>query len=97
MINVYLFHCRLKDAGIPIRFCTNETQSTKELIVAKLNRLGYNLEAHEIFPPAPAVRSILLERGLRPHLLVHDSKYLFQLFLIKLTLLFFSRGAARIC
>ncbi|ELU05136.1 hypothetical protein CAPTEDRAFT_182640 [Capitella teleta] len=62
----------LREAGIPVRFCTNETQCTKEHIVTKLNRVGFNLQPHEIFPPAPAVRSFILERGLRPHLLIHD-------------------------
>ena len=62
---------RLSKAGIPVRFCTNETQCTKQEIAGKLNRLGFSLDAANIFPPAPAVRLVAKQRGLRPHLLVH--------------------------
>ncbi|KAK2190295.1 hypothetical protein NP493_79g05064 [Ridgeia piscesae] len=62
---------RLSKAGIPVRFCTNETQCTKQEIAGKLNRLGFSLNAANIFPPAPAVRLVAKQRGLRPHLLVH--------------------------
>jgi len=62
---------KIKEAGIPVRFCTNETQCTKEQIWTKLSSLGFNVEVNEIFPPAPATCIILKERDLRPHLLVH--------------------------
>ncbi|KAL2078569.1 hypothetical protein ACEWY4_026254 [Coilia grayii] len=63
---------RLKESDLQLRFCTNETQATREKFVAKLQRMGFELSISEVFPPAPAVVSILKERGLRPHLLVHD-------------------------
>lgn len=62
---------RLKSSGCPVRFCTNETQIPKGAIAARLQKLGFELTANEIFPPAPAVVAICRDRGLRPHLLVH--------------------------
>ena len=67
--------CRLKDAGIPVRFCTNETQKVKADIVKSLTDLGFDMNISELFPPAPAVCSIIKERALRPHLVVHPGKH----------------------
>ncbi|XP_043912538.1 phospholysine phosphohistidine inorganic pyrophosphate phosphatase [Protopterus annectens] len=63
---------RIKKAGLKLRFCTNESQATREKFITKLNLVGYDISAEEIFAPGPAVCQILKERGLRPHLLVHD-------------------------
>ena len=62
---------RLKASGTPVRFCTNESQDTTENIVAKLRKLGFDMNKEDVFAPAPAVRKILQERQLNPHLLVH--------------------------
>ncbi|XP_078420980.1 phospholysine phosphohistidine inorganic pyrophosphate phosphatase isoform X2 [Cetorhinus maximus] len=63
---------RLKEANLKVRFCTNETQATRERFVKKLQSLGFDIALGEVFAPAPAACQILKERGLRPHLLVHD-------------------------
>ncbi|XP_048464870.1 phospholysine phosphohistidine inorganic pyrophosphate phosphatase isoform X3 [Rhincodon typus] len=63
---------RIKEADLKVRFCTNETQATREKFVAKLQNLGFDITFGEVFAPAPAACQILKERGLRPHLLVHD-------------------------
>ncbi|XP_076855956.1 phospholysine phosphohistidine inorganic pyrophosphate phosphatase isoform X2 [Brachyhypopomus gauderio] len=63
---------RLKASDLQLRFCTNETQATRERFVAKLRRMGFEIDITEVFSPAPAVVAVLKERGLRPHLLVHD-------------------------
>ncbi|XP_076855957.1 phospholysine phosphohistidine inorganic pyrophosphate phosphatase isoform X3 [Brachyhypopomus gauderio] len=34
--------------------------------------MGFEIDITEVFSPAPAVVAVLKERGLRPHLLVHD-------------------------
>lgn len=69
--SLLLFY-RLKESDLQLRFCTNETQATREKFVAKLQRLGFDISVSEVFPPAPAAIAVLKERGLRPHLLVHD-------------------------
>ncbi|XP_049420134.1 phospholysine phosphohistidine inorganic pyrophosphate phosphatase [Epinephelus fuscoguttatus] len=64
---------KLKASDLQLRFCTNETQATREKFVAKLQRLGFDISVSEVFSPAPAVVAVLKERGLRPHLLVYDA------------------------
>ncbi|KAJ8404803.1 hypothetical protein AAFF_G00331900 [Aldrovandia affinis] len=63
---------RIKASDLQLRFCTNETQATREKFVAKLQRMGFDISVSEVFSPAPATVAILKERNLRPHLLVHD-------------------------
>ncbi|XP_051523893.1 phospholysine phosphohistidine inorganic pyrophosphate phosphatase [Myxocyprinus asiaticus] len=63
---------RLMDSGLIVRFCTNETQNTREKFVQKLQRMGFDISVSHVFSPAPALIRILRERGLQPHLLVHD-------------------------
>uniref|UniRef100_UPI00398E964A phospholysine phosphohistidine inorganic pyrophosphate phosphatase isoform X1 n=1 Tax=Pristiophorus japonicus TaxID=55135 RepID=UPI00398E964A len=63
---------RIKEANLKVRFCTNETQATREKFVKKLQNLGFDITVGEVFAPGPAVCQVLKERGLRPHLLVHD-------------------------
>ncbi|CAM9770884.1 unnamed protein product [Lampetra planeri] len=62
---------RIKQSGLKLRFCTNETQATREGLALKLQRLGFAVDAGEIVAPAPAARQLLQQRGLRPHLLLH--------------------------
>ncbi|NXW91506.1 LHPP phosphatase, partial [Alopecoenas beccarii] len=63
---------RIKASGLKLRFCTNETQATREQFVKKLRGLGFDISVAEVTAPAPAACRILKERNLRPHLLVHD-------------------------
>lgn len=39
-----------------------------------LQRLGFDISEEEVTAPAPATCKILKERGLRPHLLIHEGK-----------------------
>ncbi|XP_077594450.1 phospholysine phosphohistidine inorganic pyrophosphate phosphatase [Stigmatopora nigra] len=64
---------KLKASDLKLRFCTNETQAAREKFVAKLQRLGFDINVNEVFSPAPAAVAVLRERGLRPHLLVYDA------------------------
>lgn len=63
---------RLKASGLPVRFCTNETTTTRKKLVEKLSKVGFELKETEIFPPIPAVCKILQQRSLRPYLIVTD-------------------------
>ncbi|XP_039243133.1 phospholysine phosphohistidine inorganic pyrophosphate phosphatase isoform X2 [Pipra filicauda] len=63
---------RIKASGLKLRLCTNETQATRENFVKKLQGMGFDVSVSEVTAPAPAACHILKERGLRPHLLVHD-------------------------
>ncbi|XP_063261200.1 phospholysine phosphohistidine inorganic pyrophosphate phosphatase isoform X3 [Prinia subflava] len=63
---------RIKASGLKLQLCTNETQATRENFVRKLRALGFDVSVAEVTAPAPAACRLLRERGLRPHLLVHD-------------------------
>ncbi|XP_002722196.2 phospholysine phosphohistidine inorganic pyrophosphate phosphatase isoform X1 [Oryctolagus cuniculus] len=63
---------RLKRSQLKVRFCTNESQKSRGELVRLLRRLGFNISEDEVTAPAPAACQILKERGLRPHLLIHD-------------------------
>ncbi|XP_022424201.1 phospholysine phosphohistidine inorganic pyrophosphate phosphatase isoform X1 [Delphinapterus leucas] len=63
---------RLKRSQLKVRFCTNESQKSRGDLVGMLRRLGFDISEGEVTAPAPAACLILKERGLRPHLLIHD-------------------------
>ncbi|XP_059517758.1 phospholysine phosphohistidine inorganic pyrophosphate phosphatase isoform X1 [Myotis daubentonii] len=63
---------RLKRSGLKVRFCTNESQKSRGRLVGELRRLGFDVSEAEVTAPPPAACRLLQERGLRPHLLVHD-------------------------
>lgn len=70
------------DSGLIVRFCTNETQNTREKFVQKLRAMGFDISVSHVFSPAPALVRILRERRLRPHLLVHDGTALIIIIII---------------
>lgn len=57
-----------------MRFCTNESQKTRETLVRLLRGLGFDIREEDVTAPAPAACQLLRERGLRPHLLVHEGE-----------------------
>ena len=62
---------RLRAAGVGIRFVTNTTRKVRADVVRDLRALGFALDPREVLTCALAARRMLLDRGLRPHLLVH--------------------------
>ncbi|PIK41150.1 putative phospholysine phosphohistidine inorganic pyrophosphate phosphatase [Apostichopus japonicus] len=67
---------RLKASHLKVRFCTNESQHIRSHLVQRLQGLGFDVEAHEVFSPAPAACQLVKDRGLVPHLLVDDKNLL---------------------
>ncbi|KAK7918805.1 hypothetical protein WMY93_010089 [Mugilogobius chulae] len=49
---------RLKQSDLQLRFCTNETQASRERFVAKLGRLGFDIRQRTAAPPAGLRRSV---------------------------------------
>lgn len=77
MLNTFsfVFSCpRLKQSPLKVRFCTNESQKSLRELVGLLQRLGFDISEEEVTAPAPATCKILKERGLRPHLLIHEGR-----------------------
>ena len=61
----------LRGAGLPLRFVSNTTRSTKQTVLDRLHRLGLVVTDDELFTPAQAARAWLLEHQCSPHLLIH--------------------------
>jgi HAD superfamily hydrolase (TIGR01458 family) len=62
---------RLRHAGLSLRFVTNTTRMTKNMVLQRLSRLGLDLAENELFTPAQAVREWLARNDCSPSLLVH--------------------------
>jgi len=62
---------RLRRAGLPLRFLTNTTRTPSPVLYTRLQRMGFTLAADEIQTAALAARTLVHQRGLRPHWLVH--------------------------
>lgn len=62
---------RLRDSGLALRFVTNTTRQSRAALLQELTRLGIAVAPDELLTPASAARALLLERGLRPLLLIH--------------------------
>ena len=60
--------------GIPVRFVTNETQKTRQSLVAKLHRLGYEMPEAEVFPPALAMANIIKGKTPPNHIIFNESR-----------------------
>jgi HAD superfamily hydrolase (TIGR01458 family) len=64
---------RLRQAGLPIRFITNTTRMSKDMVLQRLTRLGLDVTANELFTPARAARDWLARNDCSPSLLVHPN------------------------
>lgn len=62
---------RLRGSGLALRFITNTTRQSRAALLRELARLGLGVAPDELLTPASAARTVLLERGLRPLLLIH--------------------------
>jgi HAD superfamily hydrolase (TIGR01458 family) len=62
---------RLRDSGLPLRFITNTTRSTRSSVVRNLQQMGFALELEEVHTAVMAALGVVRARGLRPHYLVH--------------------------
>ena len=54
---------RLRAAGIRLAFCTNNSRSTPDQYLAKLDRLGFMVEPSELLTSAMVTARVLVERG----------------------------------
>lgn len=64
---------RLRGSGLALRFLTNTTRTPGSVLFTKLCRMGFTLAAAEIQTAALAARTLVRERGLRPHWMVHPN------------------------
>ena len=64
---------RLASAGLPVRYITNTTRSTRQMILQRLTRLGFNINAENIFTAPIASRQYIETNNLIPFLLIHPN------------------------
>ena len=64
---------KLKAAGLPVRCVTNTTRTPLAGIVSRLQRMGLDIDADDVFTPARAARAYIEREGLRAHLLIHPA------------------------
>jgi HAD superfamily hydrolase (TIGR01458 family) len=62
---------RLEHSGLPVRFVTNSSRSTRPMIWEKLTRLGFAIPSEHIYTAPMAVQRYLREHSLRPYLIIH--------------------------
>lgn len=63
---------QLRAAGIPMRFVTNTSRSTRASIVARLQGMGFHITSEEVFTAPLAAKAYCRSRGFHPYLLIHD-------------------------
>lgn len=86
-----LFTYRLRESGVAIRFCTNTSCYTKGGLSKKLREMGFkDIKPEELYTPAPAVRLVLEQRGLRPFIIADPGMTYSTLLYIKLSLSYFA-------
>lgn len=64
------FFCRLRESGLNLRFITNTTKESKRTLLNRLNEIGFDIQAHEVFTSLSAARQLVASRNLRPMLLL---------------------------
>ncbi len=62
---------RLSEAGIPVRYVTNTTRSTRKDILDRLSNMGFTIQENEVFTAPNAVHDYLKKKHLSPFLVVH--------------------------
>lgn len=63
----------LKQAGLPTRFVTNTTRSTRRAILDRLDAMGLPIPVDALFTAPLAARHYIESQGLRPYLLIHPN------------------------
>lgn len=58
-----------------MKFLSNESCVTPARLALRLSKLGIPVDPRNVFTPLSAAVSFLKEHKLRPHLLVHESKF----------------------
>ena len=64
---------RLSAADVPVRFLTNTTRATRQQLLTKLQRPGFEINGESIFSAPIAARKYLEQHDLRPYLLIHPA------------------------
>lgn len=61
----------LQKKRFPMRFVTNTSRSTSTAILLSLQKMGFDVQADDIFTAPVAVKHVCMQRDLRPFFLIH--------------------------
>lgn len=64
---------QLSETGLPVRYITNTTRSTRNSIIERLGKMGFNISAEEVFTAPVAAKQYLQSNHLFPYLLIHPN------------------------
>jgi HAD superfamily hydrolase (TIGR01458 family) len=64
---------RLSGAGLSMRYITNTTRSTRQMILKRLTRLGFDIAAEDVFTAPIASKQYIETNNLIPYLLIHPN------------------------
>ncbi len=60
-------------SGLSLRFLTNSSQMTEQMILSSLANFGFQIERSQLFTPSTAVKRLLVERDLTPFCVIHPN------------------------
>ncbi|XP_022327806.2 haloacid dehalogenase-like hydrolase domain-containing protein 2 isoform X1 [Crassostrea virginica] len=63
---------RLRKSNLNVKFVTNTTKESQRLLFERLQKIGFDIESHEIFSSLSAAVKLIKKKSLRPLLLVDD-------------------------
>ena len=73
MLKPLEFTCRrLRSAGVEVKFVTNTSKESRQVLFNRLQSLGFDLRIDELFSSVWAARDYLKKKNLDPMLLVAD-------------------------
>lgn len=64
---------KLNTAGLPVKFVTNTTRSTRDMILSQLAAMRFDVAADDLFTASQAALTYLDQHKLNPYLLVHPN------------------------
>ncbi|XP_076618459.1 haloacid dehalogenase-like hydrolase domain-containing protein 2 [Colletes latitarsis] len=64
---------RLRNANIPLKFVTNTTKESKNVLHNRLTKLGFEIKKEEIFSSLAAAKRLIASRKLNPMLLIEPA------------------------
>lgn len=65
--------CRLRSTDKKIKFVTNTTKESKNVLYNRLKNLGFDIKKEEIFSSLAAARQTIIKRCLNPYLLIDSA------------------------
>jgi HAD superfamily hydrolase (TIGR01458 family) len=64
---------KLSDTGLPVRYITNTTRNTRQTILNRLTRMGFNINLEDVFTAPVAAKDYLKNNNYDPFLLIHPN------------------------